>query len=464
MKSFFSFSVVFFIFLSNLKSQCFKQMDSGDQYVGIGVKEDGTLWGWGDNSDKQLGIGNMVGPFLSPIQLGTGNYWKQVVSATIATLAIKTDGTLWSCGSNLYGILGIGSFVNKSTYTKVGTSNDWQMLAANYAYCAGLKKDSSIWTWGYNIYGQLGNGTILNNNKPTPINDASKNWKTMTCAQTRMFAIKYDSTLWAWGSNGYYGGLGIGSTINQNSPVQVGINHDWLQVSAGLYFTIALKANGTIWAWGLNDYGVLGSGPDSFVPIQIGTDSDWKQVMAGARHSMAIKNDGSLWTWGDNTYGQLGNGSFDSEFEPVQIDNTTDWADILTASDCVYVQKKDGSIWAWGDNEFQILGIGVVGAHVSIPVLFNCENGPLAVSDDSKTNNLVQAFPNPATDKIFLEIKNLTEPTQQAEIINTTGKIVLQKQDFDIKTGINIENLPVGIYFLKITDGNQQFSTRFVKL
>ena len=113
------------------------------------------------------------------------------------------------------------------------------------------------------------------------------------------------------------------------SPTPVGTDTDWKAVAAGYLYTVALKTDGTLWAWGNNEYGQLGNGTteNGFSPVQIGTDTDWAAISAG-RHTLALKTDGTLWTWGLNTYGQLGDGSVNNRSEPVQIGVGAGWTSI----------------------------------------------------------------------------------------------------------------------------------------
>ncbi|MEY5013718.1 MAG: hypothetical protein RIS92_76, partial [Verrucomicrobiota bacterium] len=120
-------------------------------------------------------------------------------------------------------------------------------------------------------------------------------------------AIKDDGTLWAWGRNDK-GQLGDGTTENRNAPIQIGEDSDWVAVAAGFNFSVAVKANGTLWSWGTNENGVLGNGSysDSTIPTRVGTGATWRAVAAGRMHTLALRTDGSLWTWGANGAGQLG--------------------------------------------------------------------------------------------------------------------------------------------------------------
>ncbi|MCX6924292.1 MAG: immunoglobulin domain-containing protein, partial [Verrucomicrobia bacterium] len=123
-------------------------------------------------------------------------------------------------------------------------------------------------------------------------------------------AVKADGTLWAWGYNNY-GQLGDGTTDSKSSPVQVGTDTKWQVVAAGYYHTVAVKTDGTLWAWGYNNSGQLGDGTraSKSSPVQVGTDTNWQVVAAGDYYTVAVKTDGTLWAWVYNWFGQLGDGT-----------------------------------------------------------------------------------------------------------------------------------------------------------
>lgn len=193
-------------------------------------------------------------------------------------------------------------------------------------------------------------------------------WKEISCGNNFTLGIKTDGTLWAWGRNNF-GQLGNGNNTDQLTPIQIGNENNWNIISAGSYHVLAIKNDGTLWAWGQNIYGQLGNNStlNSNIPIQIGTDNNWFQISSGGGHTLALKNNGTLWSWGLNSDGQLGHTSGIGAQIPVQIGNSTDWYSISASRLTSFALKQDNTLWAWGNNDFGVLGDGT-SISKSIPV------------------------------------------------------------------------------------------------
>jgi alpha-tubulin suppressor-like RCC1 family protein len=135
-------------------------------------------------------------------------------------------------------------------------------------------------------------------------------------------AVRTNGSLWAWGEN-ICGRLGDGTTTNKSSPISVvGGFVDWCQVSAGYIHVAALRTNGSLWAWGSGANGVLGDGTTvaKCSPISVvGGFTDWCQVSAGDSHTSAVRTNGTLWTWGNNNDGKLGDGTTTNKLSPVAV-------------------------------------------------------------------------------------------------------------------------------------------------
>src|SRR6266850_2228710 len=156
-----------------------------------------------------------------------------------------------------------------------------------------------------------------------------------------------------------------GTTTDRASPAQIGTAANWTAAAAGASYSVALKSDGTLWAWGGNFYGQLGNGTttDRASPAQIGTAANWTAAAAGGSHTVALKSDGTLWAWGGNFYGQLGDGTVTfRRTSPVQVGTATNWTAALAAGFSHTVAlKNDGTLWAWGTGYYGQLGIGLLG-------------------------------------------------------------------------------------------------------
>lgn len=233
----------------------------------------------------------------------------------------------------------------------------YQRIVAGYTYYLELK-NGKIYASGKNDKGQLGNGTNTDVTQAVQIG-VETNWIFVSAGDSHSFGIKADGTLWAWGNN-ERGQLGTGSTENSNVPIQVGTDRNWTSVSAGSSHTLALKSNGTLWSWGNNYQGQLGNGTTGGYtdanpyPVQVGTDTNWTAISSGYNHSLALKANGTLWAWGENILGQVGTGETSTQgiSTPTQIMTESKWRNISAGGFFSTAIKTDGTLWVWGDNYY----------------------------------------------------------------------------------------------------------------
>jgi alpha-tubulin suppressor-like RCC1 family protein len=284
-------------------------------------------WGW--NGSGRLGINQGGNNRLTPVTtLAGGTTWKQVSCGLQHIAAIKTDGTLWTWGHNDFSQL--GNFTNTARSTPVTTfagGNNWKQVDCGRQLTAAVKTDGSLWIWGSNFaVGQL--GTNDNTDRRTPVTTfaGGNNWKSVSIGNQHTAAIKTDGTLWVWGRNtSAQLGINVGDGTHRSTPVTTfsgGTN--WKSVSGGYIHTTAIKTDGTLWTWGVNNQGQLGTNDTTTRSTPVTTfagGTNWKQVAPSTSnnyiHTTAIKTDGTLWTWGLNNQGQLGTNNTTQQNAPV---------------------------------------------------------------------------------------------------------------------------------------------------
>jgi hypothetical protein len=267
--------------------------DQSIQRTGIGIKNDGKIYTWGDNYCGMRGDNTTTccQAFTTLYCLPDCTWSTYAIKKGCHTLAITTTGELWSWGNNNSGQLGNETTIPRSSPGTVsGGGTNWCQVDIVNRSSGGIKTDGTLWVWGLNSSGQLGDGTTIGRSSPVSIAGGGDDWCKLSFGvySTMGFALKLDGTLWSWGTDSSYCKLGTPGISARSSPVTLSIGgSDWCDVDSGQYSAYAIKTNGTLWAWGQDYYGTLGLGYPCnttcyvSVPTQITGRCDWYKLHAG---------------------------------------------------------------------------------------------------------------------------------------------------------------------------------------
>lgn len=264
--------------------------EASGQYFSIFKKTDGTLWSCGYNVFGQLGQNNTISR-SSPVQVGSGTTWANISAGKEFAAATRTDGTLWTWGNNGSGQLGLNIATTnyRSSPTQVGALTTWLNVACGRYHVLAIQTDGTLWSWGSNGNGRLGQNNLIYRSSPVQVG-ALTTWSKIAAGYTNSLIGGTTGTMWACGWN-VFGQLGDNSTINRSSPVQIGSLTTWSSISSNGYACAAIKTDGTLWAFGHNNVGQLGQGntDNKSSPVQVGSLTTWLRVSAGYS-TMAISN------------------------------------------------------------------------------------------------------------------------------------------------------------------------------
>jgi alpha-tubulin suppressor-like RCC1 family protein len=300
----------------------------------LGVRGNGTAWSWGYGGNGRLGNNSTIARSSPVSVVGGFTDWCRVAAGEDHSLGVRVNGTAWGWGYNTNGELGDATGTSRiSPVSVVGGFTDWCQLSAGCRHSLGVRTNGTAWAWGQAQDGKLGNNTsTINRNSPVSVAGGFTDWRQLSAGRQHSLGLRSNGTAWAWGKND--GQLGDNSTIGRSSPVSVvGGFTDWCQVSAGSYHSLGVRTNGTAWSWGNNSQGRLGdnSATDRSSPVSVvGGFTDWCQLSGGYEHSAGVRSNGTAWSWGRADEGRLGNNnSVISRSSPVSVvGGFTDWCQV----------------------------------------------------------------------------------------------------------------------------------------
>jgi alpha-tubulin suppressor-like RCC1 family protein len=315
----------------------------------IVLKDDGTVWAWGTNGNGQLGD-NTTTNKLSPIQVhGTNNIGYLTGIAAVAagdthSVVLGANMKVYAWGYNNKGQVGDASTTTRKTpvvvypVTGSGYLSNIVAVACGRNHTIALDSSGKTYAWGENESGQLGDNSTSTRTRPVQVKGTNNigyltNIIAVAAGGSHSLALRNDGLVYAWGAN-TNGGLGDNTILRRLTPVWVrgpaaaGYLTNMVALAAGESNSLALKTDGTIWAWGNGDSGQLGNNeaePTNTTPKQVlgpngaGYFTNAIAVASGRRHNAAIAADGTLWIWGCNEYGQLGGNTTSNSLVPIQV-------------------------------------------------------------------------------------------------------------------------------------------------
>ena len=349
-----------------LKNNNIKQIACGYYHTFI-LKNDGTVWCCGDNQYGQLGLGTSdTNTHSKFVQVNINNV-KQIACGAYFTFILKNDGSIWSCGQNSAGQLGLGNSTTYKTFTKVTTNinNDVAQITCGLYHTFILKNDGTVYSCGYNTYGGLGLGNTTTYNTFTKVTTNISNVKQIACGYHHTVMLKNDGTVWSCGQN-TYGQLGLGNstTYNTFTKMTTNISNDVAQIACGECCTFVLKNNGSIWSCGQNTYGQLGLGnttnKNTFTQVTTNISNDVKQVICGHYHTFILKNNGSIWSCGYNMYSQLGlnDDTNRTSFTQATTNISNDVKQVACGGEHTFILKNNDNLYSCGYSNKGQLGLG----------------------------------------------------------------------------------------------------------
>ena len=313
------------------------------------MKSDASLWVVGPSCND---TGNYDCVFTSPVRATNLSGAKSIATGLATNFVVKEDGTVWTWGQNRNGTLGVGLAPSNNQFRlqQVTALNQIQAVHCQWNHCLALGRDGRVWSWGENNFGQVGDGTTIDRWTPILINGLPTITQIWATAY-RSLALATDGSIWTWGQ-----GLGQVPALYGGAPNLISN----VTAVAGTWGDVFLKSDGSVWASGNNDFGQRGNGSvfvlgNSFT--RVNNLSDIIAVSAQGNRFLALRRDGTVWAWGSNINGAMGAGSFTQAVydQPVMLALQSIVAiDVGNVSS--YAIASDGTIYGWGNNETGGLG------------------------------------------------------------------------------------------------------------
>ena len=331
---------------------------------------DGSVRGWGWNFHGELGDGTNDRHAARFVTDPVRSRLAEVVAigaSNSRSAAIRRDGTFWWWGVHR----GVGASKDPVQVEGITGATDFALGGTHTLVLARRAKGSTVWAWGLGANGQLGDGRKRSRKEPVAVTGLPATIVAVAADGRHSLALDAEGTIWAWGGN-TFGQLGDGTDATERlTPVQVNRPTDlpagakFIAIAAGISHSLALASDGSVYAWGLSESGQAGGGGKRRAPRRVQLLKDILAIRAGGHHSLALRSNGYVYAWGRNDAGQLGDGTRNNAFWPMMVKGLDHVIDIAAGSVNAMAVRADGSVWAWGWNEKGALGPKARSRHLS---------------------------------------------------------------------------------------------------
>ena len=322
----------------------------------IAVAEDGSIWGWGENGNGQLGLGSKKSP-LQPVRTAEnldGQHVVKVRGGKAHMLFLMDDGTMYACGHNQEGQLGLGETGKDVTIpAQIPGLSHIVDFAVGHQHSLALDAEGHVWAWGHNDCGQVGDGT--RKNQPEPFRLPLEDIEEIACGRKFSLARAKDGTIYGWGDNAY-GQLGdINRLKSVYAPEILPMSGRFHSLTCGNASCFALDAEGKVWAWGRNDYWQLGDSSASErttepVMVQFPESFSVKTMDGFNIHTALLTQEGAVWQWGACGHGQYGLGKRPWRTLPIEACPAQGVISIAVNTYTSYILTAYGEVYASGGN------------------------------------------------------------------------------------------------------------------
>jgi alpha-tubulin suppressor-like RCC1 family protein len=429
---------------------CTAQTVAGGGNHSLFICDNGTVRATGRNVNGQLGNGTNSNTVVTPVTVSGLTDVVAVAAKAEFSLFLKSDGTVWACGSNTYGELGNGTNQNSNIPVQVPGLTGIVKISAGFFHSLFLKNDGTVWACGRNFSGELGNGNQNQQNTPVQATGLT-NIVDIAAGDNHSIFVDSNGTVKVCGDN-QNGALGLGNSFGPVvAPATVAITNV-VAVAAGMRTSVFIKEDGTAWVSGINTYGQLGDGStnEKLIPTQVMELSGITAAATGQYHILYLKNDGTVWGCGYNALGQLGIGNYDTFIStPVQISG---FSNVVSIAGSGYYHsvfaKNDNTFYACGQNG-GALGDGT-GNDSNIPtvVIANCTS---LSAEEITATTLVKAYPNPVS-----EVIHFTTALNNITLYDLSGRQVAAENSTNT---VNVSGLAAGRYLAKGSTADKESIT-----